>query len=252
MLDYDLGGFVAIVTGGASGIGEACSHLLAASGAHVAVADCRLAEAHRVVEAITDRGGHAFAVEVDVTNEAAAEAMVVKVVEHAGRLDAAVNNAGVGMDLTPTGDLSSEGWRRVMSVNLDGVFYCMRAEIRAMRAGGGGSIVNLASMLGQIATAGAAPYVASKHGVLGLTRTAAVDHAVDRIRINAVAPGYVHSPMVDSHTDAAKLARLESLHPAGRLGQADEIAQMVAWLISGASSFCTGAVFNVDGGYTAQ
>ena len=252
MLDYDLRGLVTIVTGGASGIGEACSQLLAASGAHVAVADCRLAGAQSVVEAITDGGGRAFAVEVDVTDEAAADAMVVKVVEHAGRLDAAVNNAGIGMDLTPTGDLTTEGWRRVMSVNLDGVFFCMRAEIGAMRATGGGSIVNLASMLGQVATAGAAPYVASKHGVLGLTRTAAVDHAVDGIRINAVAPGYIRSSMVDSHSDADRLALLASLHPAGRLGQPDEVAQMVAWLISGASSFCTGAIFNVDGGYTAQ
>ncbi|CAB5031775.1 unannotated protein [freshwater metagenome] len=252
MTDYDVQDMVTLVTGGASGIGEATSLLLARGGAHVAVADLRLEASQRVVDSITAAGGRAFALEVNVTDETSVDAAVSAVLATAGRLDAAVNSAGVGMEAAPLADTTTEEYRRVVGVNLDGIFFCLRAQIRAMRPTGGGSIVNLASMLAQVATAGASPYVAAKHGVLGLTRTAALDHAADGIRVNAVAPGYIGTPMVMSHTGPERLALLNSLHPVGRLGQAEEVAEMVAWLVSAASTFCTGSIFTVDGGYTAR
>jgi len=252
MTDYDVKDKVTLVTGGASGIGEATCLLLARGGSHVAVADLRIDASQRIVAAITSTGGRAFAVEVEVTDETSVNNMVAEVVARAGRLDAAVNSAGVGMEAIPFADLTTEEYRRVVGVNLDGIFFCMRAQIRAMRTTGGGAIVNLASMLAQVATAGASPYVAAKHGVLSLTRTAALDHAGDGIRVNAVAPGYIGTPMVMSHTGAEKLALLNSLHPLGRLGKAEEVAAMVAWLVSPSSTFCTGSIFTVDGGYTAR
>lgn len=251
MVCYALDGKVTLVTGGGSGIGRACSELLARCGAAVAVADLNIESAHEVVDSIHTVGGKAFAIHVDVADEESVARMIATVLDKAGRLDSAVNNAGIGESWAPVGELTTEAWRRIMSVNLDGVFYCMRAEIGAMQTSGGGSIVNLASVLAQVGRAGSAPYVASKHGVLGLTRAAALDYAAHGIRINAVGPGFIRTPLLDGRHDNASISRLESLHAAARLGRPEEVAEIVAWLVSDASTFAVGAIFNVDGGYSA-
>jgi len=248
----DLDGKVAIVTGAGSGIGAACAGLLAARGASVLVADIDLESAGMVAAAIGADGGKAVAHRVDVSDPAMAEAMVAAAMEQLGRLDIAVNNAGVASEGNVIADLSLESWRRVMSVNLDGVFHCVRAETRAMRPQGRGSIINVASVLGVVGSAGMADYTAAKHGVIGLTKAAALGHAADGIRVNAVGPGYVNTPMLTSRLSAEGLAQRAALHPLGRLAEAEEIAEMVAWLASEASSFATGGFYPVDGGFSAQ
>ncbi len=250
MVDYQFDGAVALVTGGAAGIGRACAQVLARSGAVVAVADLDLGQAQHTVDSINDAGGQSFAIAVDVVDEDSVRAMVEAVIGSAGRLDIAVNNAGVAADWASVAELPTRDWRQVMAVNLDGVFFCLREQIRAMKVTGGGSIVVMASALSHVARRGSAPYVSSKHGVLGLTRTAALDHADDGIRVNAVAPGFITTPLLEQRHTEQSIEALESLHPLGRLGRPEEVAEMVAWLASSASSFTTGAVFAVDGGYT--
>ncbi len=247
---YDLGGRIALVTGAARSIGEACARRLGECGAHVAVADIDAAGAERVAEEIRVGGGQATALPFDVTDSAAVDAAVADVLERLGGLHIAVNNAGVTSEGALTGDLTDEGWRAIQSVNLDGVFYCLRAEIRAMRERGGGSIVNMASILSGAGFKNHVAYTASKHGVVGLTRGAAVDHAADGIRVNAVAPGFIRTPLIDVLTPE-EIEAVALVHPLGRLGEVAEVAEMVAWLASDASSFATGSVYNVDGGYLA-
>jgi 2-dehydro-3-deoxy-L-rhamnonate dehydrogenase (NAD+) len=241
----DLDGRVALVTGAARSIGEACARKLASNGARVAVLDIDAEGAERVASSIDG-----LAVPLDVTDSAAVDAAIARVVDELGGLDIAVNNAGVTSEGALTGDLTDAGWRAILSVNLDGVFHCLRAEIRAMRERGGGSIVNMASILASAGFRNHVAYTASKHGVVGLTRGAAVDHAADGIRVNAVAPGFIRTPLIEvlSPEEIEAVARV---HPLGRLGEVDEVAELVAWLASDASSFATGSVYNVDGGYLA-
>lgn len=191
------------------------------------------------------------AVEVDVTDSASVNAMVSAAVAISGRLDIAINNAGVGVPVKkPVGEMDVADWHRVMSVNADGTFYCLNAELAVMGPAGSGAIVNVASVMGAVGTAGGAAYVASKHAVVGLTKAAAVDHAAQGIRVNAVGPGFVDTPLL-SHQDASLRAKVERAHPVGRLATADEIAAVIEFLVSDTASFVTGAYYLADGGYTA-
>jgi NAD(P)-dependent dehydrogenase (short-subunit alcohol dehydrogenase family) len=236
------------VTGGASGIGAACARTLATRGATVVVADLSEAEAAAVADTLP--GG--LGVHVDVGEPSSVSAMVARAVAAYGRLDVAVNNAGVGVPVRlPVAEMHLRDWRRVMTVNLDGVFHCLQAEIPAMLASGGGAVVNIASVMGAVGTTGAAAYVAAKHGVVGLTRAAALEYAGQGIRVNCVGPGFVDTPLLQHH-DAADRERIAQLHPLGRLGTAEEIAAVVAFLSSPAAAFVTGAYYLADGGYTAQ
>jgi NAD(P)-dependent dehydrogenase (short-subunit alcohol dehydrogenase family) len=245
----DLSGQVALVTGAGSGIGEACAKALAAAGAQVVVSDITADAAQRVAAEI---GPLAEACATDVADESQCDAMVAFALARFGRLDIAVNNAGVGnKDRSHVGDLATASWRKVLGVNLDGVFFSIRAEIRAMRAGGGGAIVNIASVMGAVAVECGSAYVAAKHGVVGLTKAAALDHAGDGIRVNAVGPGYVDTAMFADRTDEQR-AEVGARHPLGRIARPEEIAAMVLWLASPAASFATGGYYPIDGGYLAR
>ena len=245
------GGPVALVTGGGSGIGEATVRLLASTGSRVGVVDLDAASARRVAESVVHAGGIAVAAAFDISTVAGAEASVAVGVDTYGQLDVAVNCAGVGQPSVPLHLVDEELWSRVQSVNLDGMFRCLRAELSVMVARGSGSIVNVASIMGTIASAGVSAYVASKHGVVGLTRAAALDYGSLGIRVNAVVPGYVDTPLMD---DAARdqLVELAALHALGRVGQAEEIAEVIVFLASAKASFMTGSIVAVDGGYTAR
>jgi NAD(P)-dependent dehydrogenase (short-subunit alcohol dehydrogenase family) len=252
MIDYQLKGKVAIVTGGVSGIGLAAAELLAASGAAVAVWDLKEEAVQKTAEALRGKGVKAIGIALDVTDEKAVEAAVQRTVQELGGLDIAVNNAGIGGPSATSGDYPVDGWKRVIDVNLTSVFLCQRAQIQAMRSGGkAGSIINMASILGQVGFNNSAAYVAAKHGVVGLTQTAAWEHAKDNIRVNAVGPGFIATPLLDKMDPTVKQA-LESKHALGRLGTPDEVAALVAWLASDDASFATGTYYAIDGGYLAQ
>lgn len=247
----DFRGKVAIVTGGASGIGEAVAQAIAARGGQVVVADIKQDAAERTATAIGEAGGSAKAITADVADPSAVEAMVQFAVDTYGGLDVAVNNAGIGGPLNPTGEYPVDGWRQVIDINLNGVFYGMRYQIPAMLARGGGSIVNVASILGSVGTANSPAYVAAKHGVLGLTKAAAIEYATRNIRINSVGPGYIETPLLAS-LDEATMQALVNLHPMKRLGTSEEVAALIVFLASDEAAFITGSYHLVDGGYTAQ
>ncbi len=252
MASYDFTGKVAIVTGAGSGIGEACAQTLARGGASVVVADYDKDHGQRVATAITDQGGTASFMRVDVSDAARVERMVADTVDTFGALHLAVNNAGIGGAAAPTGEYPIESWREVLGVNLDGVFYCMRHEIPAMLEAGGGSIVNMASILGSVGFGTAAAYVSAKHGVLGLTKTAAIEYAKQGIRINSVGPGFIRTPLLEKNLDEETLGGIAMMHPIQRLGTPEEVADLVAFLCSDEASFITGGYYLVDGAYTAQ
>lgn len=246
-----LTGKVAFITGGGSGIGEACAISLATAGASVVIADRDLAGGQRVADKIVAQGQKAYAINLDVSNDEAVGQAIAETISKFGRLDIAVNNAGIGGDQAPTGDQSVEGWRKVLSINLDGVFYCMRHELAAMKKSGGGSIINMASILGAVGFANAAGYVAAKHGVVGLTQTAAIEYAMEGIRVNAVGPGFINTPLLSALPKEA-MAGIAALHPMNRLGTAEEVAALVTFLASPEASFMTGCYYPVDGGYLAR
>ena len=245
----DLEGKVVLVTGAGSGIGEACAHRAAAGGARVAVVDITREAAERVASEI---GGDARAIVADVAEEGSVADMVATVVEQFGRLDGAINNAGIGGAQFGVGDYSLDDWRRVMRVNLDGVFLCLREEIRAMRTTGGGSIVNMASVLAAAGYPEQVAYVTSKHALVGLTRVAALDHASDGIRVNAVGPAFILTPLVEQTMTPEAIAAVAPMHALGRWGRPEEVAEMTAWLLSDAASFATATFYPLDGGLLAR
>lgn len=245
----DLDGKVVLVTGAGSGIGEACAHRAAAGGARVAVVDITRDAAERVASEI---GGDARAIEADVAEEGSVAEMVATVVGQFGRLDGAINNAGIGGAHFAVGDYPLDDWRRVMRVNLDGVFLCVREEIRAMRETGGGSIVNMASVLAAAGYPEQVAYVTSKHALVGLTRVAALDHASDGIRVNAVGPAFILTPLVEQTMTPEAIAAVAPMHALGRWGLPEEVAEMTAWLLSDAASFATATFYPLDGGLLAR
>lgn len=247
MAGGEFAGKVALVTGGASGIGLAVARQLAEGGAKVAVADYNADGAKKAANSIEG----AVAIRVDVSDEASVRAAVEQTTSTFGALHFGVNNAGIGGPSAPTGEYDVAGWHQVIDTNLNGVFYSMRYEIPAIKAAGGGAIVNMSSILGSVGFAGSPAYVAAKHGVVGLTKTAALDHAADGIRINAVGPGFIQTPLL-SNMDDPTLQYLVGLHPAGRLGVAEEVAALTVFLLSDRASFITGSYDLVDGGYTAR
>ena len=253
----DLSGKAVLVTGAGSGFGRATSLLLAAGGARVAAADLNVAAAEETADLVREAGAEAIALACDVASGAQVEAAVAATVARFGRLDGAVNNAGIEGAVTPLADLSAELWQRTIDINLSGVFHCLKHELRAMQAQApaGGAIVNVSSVLGVVAFAGGGDYVAAKHGVIGLTKTAALEGAPHGIRVNAVLPGFCETPMAARGRAVVGddvYAVVAQLHALGRLGTAEEIAQAIRWLLSDAASFITGASLEADGGYLAR
>lgn len=244
---------IALVTGAASGIGRAIARRYATEGFGVIVSDVDETAGRETVRAIEEAGGDARFLAADVSDPEACRRLVDGTITAFGRLDVACNNAGIGGEQLPTAEYSIEGWRRVLEINLSGVFYCMKYEIPAMRAAGGGAIVNMASILGQVGFATAPAYVAAKHGVVGLTKTTALEIASEGIRVNAVGPAFIETPMIGAlRDDPATFAEMVGLHPVGRLGTVEEVAALVSWLSSSEASFVTGAYYPVDGGYLAR
>lgn len=241
---------VAIITGAGSGIGKSTAELLVKEGAKVVVSDVNEANGNSAVEQIKKNGGEAFFIKADSSKPEDNEALVKQTIEKYGSLDIAINNAGIGGPLSATGEYPVDGWQKVIEINLSGVFYGLRYQIPAM-LNKGGSIINVASILGAAGTKLSPAYVAAKHGVVGLTKAAALEYADKNIRINSIGPGYIKTPLLDS-LDEPTMKALVGLHPMGRLGEAQEIAELLLWLASSKSSFVTGSYYNVDGGYLAQ
>lgn len=247
-----LKGKVAIVTGAGSGIGREIALKLAAAEARVIVSDVDQKGGSETARAIAAAGGSASLLTADVASPSDNEALVAEAVQRFGGLHIAVNNAGVGGPSAPVGEYPLDGWDKVIAVNLSGVFYGMRYQLPAIVSTGGGAIVNIASILGQVGFANSAAYVAAKHGVVGLTRNAAIEYATKGVRVNAVGPAFIKTPLIEKSLDAAAIEALVDLHPLGRLGEAAEVAELVLWLCSDKASFVTGSYYAVDGGYLAR
>jgi NAD(P)-dependent dehydrogenase (short-subunit alcohol dehydrogenase family) len=243
---------VALVTGAGSGIGRDIAFHLAREGARVVVSDINDTGGQETVAQILARDGRAIYHRADTAKPADNEALVAAAVKQFGALHVAVNNAGIGGPQALTGDYPVDGWDKVIAINLSGVFYGMRYQIPAMIQAGGGSIVNIASILGQVGFRSSPAYVAAKHGVVGLTRAAALDYGTQKVRINAVGPGFIRTPLVEKSLSAEALRFLEGQHAMNRLGESTEVAELATWLASDRASFVTGGYYAVDGGYLAQ
>jgi NAD(P)-dependent dehydrogenase (short-subunit alcohol dehydrogenase family) len=251
-----LDGKSVLITGGGGGIGRATALAFAREGARVAVADAALAAAQETVASINRAGGQAMSLTGDVTDAKVVEETVKSVVTAYGRLDCAFNNAGIaGFQVDASGKKTAEwseaSFDRMIAVNLKGVWLCMKYELDQMVAQGGGSIVNTASIAGLIGLPTSSAYVAAKHGVVGLTKTAALEYAGDKVRVNAVCPGYIETPMTEATMRSPRGAEIMAKVPFRRMGKPEEIAEMVVWLCCDRASFVSGAAYNVDGGYMA-
>ncbi|MQY17067.1 SDR family NAD(P)-dependent oxidoreductase [Nocardia macrotermitis] len=251
MAVYDVANRSAIVSGGGSGIGRAVALELARSGAGVLVFDLNASHASDVAEEIRAAGGKAAPFDGDASDPDTARRSV-EAARELGSLRIAVNNAGIGGEAVPVGEYSTESWRKVLSVNLDGVFYGMREQLPAIASAGGGAIVNMASVLGSVGFPNSSAYVTSKHGLLGLTQNAALEYAPQQVRVTAVGPGFIETPLLSATMDEEAHTFLASKHALGRLGTPEEVAGLVAFLASDAATFITGSYHLVDGGYTAQ
>lgn len=254
-MTHQLVGSVALVTGGAAGIGKAAALAFAREGAKVVIADLKVDEGSAVAHAIEESGGKAIFVNADVSRADDVQELIKETVAAFGRLDCAFNNAGIEGRLATTSECTEENFDRVIAVNLRGVWLCLRHEIQQMlRQGGGGTIVNMSSVAGLVGFPNLPAYVASKHGVVGLTKSAALEYAKSGIRVNAICPGVIHTDMVDRVTgrDPAVEQQFVDLEPMGRMGTPEEIAAGAVWLCSPAASFVTGHAMAVDGGLVAQ
>ena len=250
----ELEGKVALVTGAGAGIGRASALAFAGAGARVMVSDVVVDGGEETVGQIQAAGGEATFVRADVSQRTDVEALVRQTLETYGRLDCAHNNAGIEGELAATADCAEANWDRTITINLKGVWLCMRSEIPQMLQQGGGAIVNTSSVAGLVGFPNLPAYVATKHGVVGLTRTAALEYAEQGIRVNAVCPGVIQTAMIDRIVggDAEAEAQFTALEPVGRMGSPAEVAQAVVWLCSDAASFVTGVAMPVDGGFVAQ
>lgn len=242
---------VVIITGAASGIGEATALLFAKNGARVVVSDIMETEGREVEKRIRDSGGEASFFKADVSKADDNKALVDFAVDTYGKLDIAVNNAGIGGEGNKIAEMSLEGWHKVIDVNLHSIFYGMKYQIQAMLDGGGGSIVNISSILGSVGFQGSAGYVAAKHAAVGITKTAALEYSAENIRVNAVGPGFIDTPLLDQLDDDLK-KKLVDMHPIGRFGKSEEVAEVILWLGSDKASFVTGSYYPVDGGYLSR
>lgn len=242
---------VALITGAASGIGKSTALLFAKNGASVLLTDIDEEKGKALTEEIKSNGGKAVFLKADVSKPQDSEKSVKEALSHFSKLDIAVNNAGIGGEQAPVGEYEIEDWNKVIAINLSGVFYGMRYQIPAMLKNGKGSIINVASILGDVGFANSAAYVAAKHGVLGLTKSAALENSAKGVRVNSVGPAFIKTPLLDN-LDKGLLEQLVGLHPIGRLGEPEEVAELFLWLASERSSFATGAYYPIDGGYLAQ
>jgi NAD(P)-dependent dehydrogenase (short-subunit alcohol dehydrogenase family) len=252
-----MAGKVALITGGSSGIGRSVGLLFAREGARVVVAARRTAEGEETVQMIREAGGEARFVQTDVSQAAAVHVLVNTCVARYGRLDYAVNNAGIEGSIVPMIDYTEDDWDAIISINLKGVWLCMKAEIVQMQQNGGGAIVNVSSVGGLIGFPRMGPYVATKHGIIGLTKTAALEHAADNIRVNVLCPGLIDTPMADRFVEGMQAVGIDaeqivlSLTPLKRRGTPEEIAEAAVWLCSDAASYVTGHAMVVDGDFMA-
>ena len=245
---------IAIVTGGGSGIGQTCALTFAGAGAKVVVADVQAEGGNETVALINGNGGEATFIETDVAIAKDVEALISRTVETYGGLDIAYNNAGIEPPVAKMADIVEEDWDKVISINMKSIWLCMKYEIKAMLERGGGAIVNMASVVGFLGQPEMASYVAGKHAVLGLTRTAALEYVADNIRVNAVCPAIVDTPMVERFTkgDAEVVAALTAQYPIKRLLDPQEVADAVLWLCSDKASYLNGHSLVMDGGFSIQ
>lgn len=244
---------VALVTGAGSGIGRSTAIAFAREGASVVVSDVDTAGGNETVDMILAAEGRALFVQTDVSHSAGVQHLIRRTVEHYGRLDYACNNAGIGGPPATTADYEEADWDRVIGINLTGAWLCMKYELRQMLKQGSGAIVNMASILGHVGWRTAPAYVASKHALVGLTKTAALEYGQHNIRVNAVCPAFIRTPLIEHALTPEQIdSMLIPLHPIGRIGTPEEVAELVVWLCSDKASFVTGSSYLVDGGYVAQ